>query len=118
MPTIMTQPKNQLGKHQSTTAPIKQPPLHGVSPHTIAHPLLSKPVLTASQHKDQSQIQTCQQQSRLDNNRKAHKIHTRKIPLEHLAQVRREIATLGLTKHPLYRVTLPRLRDITDLPNT
>lgn len=38
-------------------------------------------------------------------------------PLEHLAQVTKETSPPGLTGHLLHKATLPRVRDIADLPN-
>lgn len=71
----------------------------------------------ASQPVSQPHPLKCQQQSRLNYSRMAHTIDTRDAPGA-LAQVTRDTVPLGLTKHLLFKATLPRLGNGVNLPNT
>lgn len=76
--------------------------------------LWSWPILIASN----SHPLMCQQQSRLNYNRRVYKTHTRDTPGAS-AQVTRDTALLGFTGHLLCKATLPyiKLGDVADLPN-
>lgn len=69
------------------------------------------------QPEGQSSPLMCQQQSRFKHDRTVYTTYT-KNTLEHPAQVTRETVSLSPTGCLLYKVTLPRLRGIANLPDT
>lgn len=72
---------------------------------------------TASQPESLSYSMTGQQQSMPKYNRRAHISHTGDTPESPGTGDQGEY-TLSHTRHPLYKETWPKLRDIANLPNT
>lgn len=107
--------------HPMTTFRTPSNQLH--SPISWGQPLHSSShtMVLANPHSqvpdNQSHPVTCQQQPRLNYNRRAYTTHTRDN-LEHLAQVVKKTPPLNLTGHLLRKTTLPTLGDTADLCNT